>query len=208
MKFQIPNSKFQILMLVLLLLSGCQRLTPKLLEEREATIEELLKSPQDFQEVEVNLIGVLQVSKTKGLFLKDEDFEIKVSTKSSGIAPEDFLDEKVEVGGVLKEEEKETVLEMNWVGILPKEEWLEMAGKKRMALASFLEVAEEEIEIVSSEAVDWPNSALGAPEEGKMYFQVIIPGFKIIYEFEGETYEVHTNNDGSQAVLVNPRTEL
>lgn len=191
-----------------LVFSGCQKLTPKLPEEREATIEELLKSPQDFQEVEVKSTGVLRASKAKGLFLKDEDFEIKVSTKSSGIAPEDFLNEKVEVGGALKEEEKEVVLEMNWVGILPKEEALEVAGEKRIVLASFLEVAEEEIEIVSSEAVDWPNSALGAPEEGKMYFQVIIPGFKIIYKVKSTTYEVHTNQDGSQAVLVEPRTEL
>lgn len=191
-----------------LFFSGCQKLTPKLPEEKETTLKEILEEPQDFQGFEVKLTGVLTVSLSQELILKDKGREIKVSTQSSGISAEDFLNEKVEVGGALKEESGETILEMSWVGIVPREEALTVAEEKLGALAKVLEVEEEEIEIVSSEAVDWPSSALGAPEKGVMYFQVIIPGFKIIYQAEGKTYEVHTNKDGSQAVLLNPRAEL
>lgn len=191
-----------------LLLAGCQRLTPKLPEEKETTVKEILEKPQDFREVEVKLTGVLTVSLNQDLVLKDRGNELKVSTQSSGIAAEDFLNEKVEVGGILKEELEEPVLEMNWVGLIPQEETQAMAEEKIGPLAKFLEVAEEEVEIVSSEAVDWPSSALGAPEEGKLYFQMVTPGFKVTYRAEGKTYEVHTNQDGSQAVLLNPRAEL
>lgn len=199
---------FIFLALSSIVFSGCQRLTPKLPEEKEATVKEVLEKPQDFQEVEVKLTGILKVSKEKGLILKDEDYKIKVSTESSGIAPEDFVNEKVEVGGTLKEEVKEPTLEMSWVGILPKNQAREIAIEKKVALASVLDVDEGEIEVVSTEAVDWPDSSLGAPEEGKMYMQVITPGFKIIYKAQGKAYEVHTNQDGILAVLVEPRVEL
>ena len=210
MKFSIFNFQFSIsiLILALLICSGCQKMIPKLPEEKETTIEEILARPQDFQEVEIKLTGVLKASKEKGLKLIDKDFEIKVSTESSGIAPADFVNEKVEVGGVLKGGVKELTLEMGWVGILPKSQAREIAIEKKAALASVLKVDEGEIEVVSTEVVDWPDSSLGAPEEGKMYMQVITPGFKIIYKAQGKTYEVHTNQDGTLAVLIKPRTEL
>lgn len=191
-----------------LVLTGCQKLTPKLPEEKETTIKNLLEKPQDFQEVEVKLTGVIKASLDKGLVLEERGEKIKVSTQSSGIEAADFLNEQVEVGGFLKEESGEPILEMNWVGIFPQEKDRQIAEEKLGVLAKFLEVEEEKIEVVSSEAVDWANSALGAPEPGKFYFQVITPGFKVIYRAEGRTYEVHTNQDGSQAVLVEPRVEL
>jgi len=191
-----------------LVFSGCQKLTPKLPEEKEARVQEVLENPQDFQAVEVKLTGVLKLAKEKELILEDEGFEIKVSTESSGIGVEDFLNEKVETGGVLKEGVKELVLEMNWVGIVPKPQAVEVAEEKREALASFLKINEGEIEVVSTQSVDWPDTSLGVPEEGKMYMQVITPGYKIVYKAKGKTYEVHTDRDGTLAVLVEPRTEL
>lgn len=66
----------------------------------------------------------------------------------------------------------------------------------------------EEIEIASVEPIDWPDTSLGAPEKGKMYLQVITPGFKIVYKVKGKEYEVHTNEEGNMAILLEPRTEL
>lgn len=199
---------FLLLFSSLVVFSGCQKLTPKLPEETEATIQEILENPKKFQDAEVKLTGVLISSKKNGLVLREEGFEIKVSTESSGIAAEDFLDKEVELGGVLKEGAEEPILEMSWVGVIPKEEAIEVAEEKKAALASVLEIDVEKIEVVSSEAVDWSDTSLGAPEPGKMYAQVITPGFKIIYKAEGKTYEVHTNQDGTLAVLLEPRTEL
>lgn len=203
--------KKTILLLIFALVfvfSGCQKLTPKLPEEKATTVKELLEKPENFKDVEVKLTGTIDASLDKGLVFKDEGERIRISTQSSGIDPADFLDQEVEVGGVLKEKSGEPVLEMNWVGIIPQETDQEMAEEKLGVLAKALEVEEKEIEIISNEAVDWPSSALGAPEPGKMYFQVITPGFKIIYRAQGRTYEVHTNQGGNQAVLIEPRTEL
>jgi hypothetical protein len=50
------------------------------------------------------------------------------------------------------------------------------------------------ISVVSSEAVEWPNSALGCPEPGMVYAQVITPGRKVVLNAGGKTYEYHTGD--------------
>ena len=52
-------------------------------------------------------------------------------------------------------------------------------------------VAEEEIEVVRSEEVDWPDGARGCPEEGEMYTQAIVPGYLVVLEIDGERHHYH-----------------
>lgn len=65
-------------------------------------------------------------------------------------------------------------------------------------LAKRLGVVALEVGVQSVEAVQWRNSSLGCPEEGKMYLQVITPGYRIVLSAGSETYEYHT--DHSRAV--------
>lgn len=65
-------------------------------------------------------------------------------------------------------------------------------------LASKLGVDRAELKLVRSEAVDWPDSSLGCPEPGKVYTQAIVPGYRIIFDHNGQQYEVHSNRDGSR----------
>jgi hypothetical protein len=58
----------------------------------------------------------------------------------------------------------------------------------------------EEIKVVSIEAVNWPDTSLGCPQEGMMYAQVITQGYKIVLEAQGQQYEYHTNEQ-EHAVL-------
>jgi len=60
------------------------------------------------------------------------------------------------------------------------------------------------IAVVSVEAVDWPSTALGCPQPGLMYAQVITPGYLVILIAQGERYEYHTDM-GRQAVLCEKR---
>ena len=53
-------------------------------------------------------------------------------------------------------------------------------------------IAVEDIEVASTEQVDWPDASLGCPEPGAMYAQVITPGYRIVLEADGDTYEYHT----------------
>ena len=52
-------------------------------------------------------------------------------------------------------------------------------------------VAEEEIEVVRAEEVEWPDGARGCPEEGEMYTQAIVPGYLVILEVDGEQHHYH-----------------
>ncbi len=60
-------------------------------------------------------------------------------------------------------------------------------------LAGRLNIAVEQVRLIKQERKDWPDTSLGFPEEGKMYAQVITPGFVIILEANGRLYEYHSD---------------
>ncbi len=53
----------------------------------------------------------------------------------------------------------------------------------------------DEISLTSVEAVQWRDSSLGCPEPGMAYLTVITPGYLILLEVDGETYEYHTDTN-------------
>lgn len=69
------------------------------------------------------------------------------------------------------------------------------------ALASELQVDVDQVEVVSSEAVEWTDSCLGIVDPDTMCAQVITPGFRIVLSVDGQEYEYHTNEDGSVILL-------
>lgn len=46
-------------------------------------------------------------------------------------------------------------------------------------------------QIVSITSMKWPDVSLGCPMEGKMYAQVITPGYKMIVKVAGKEYTYH-----------------
>jgi len=68
-------------------------------------------------------------------------------------------------------------------------------------LAEKLNLTADEITIVSTEAVTWPDGCLGVVRIGVMCTQAEVPGFRIILESDGSNYEYHTNQDGSVIVF-------
>lgn len=52
------------------------------------------------------------------------------------------------------------------------------------------------IELVSTDAITWPNTALGCPEEGVAYAEVMVEGSRITLVADGVTYFYHTDNTG------------
>ncbi len=69
----------------------------------------------------------------------------------------------------------------------PKEQALAVAD-----LAQLLGIAPPAITVVSVEAVTWPDASLGCPKPGMMYAQVLTPGYRVVLEADGKTYEYHT----------------
>lgn len=70
----------------------------------------------------------------------------------------------------------------------------------RQVLASELSLPLGDPGLNTLEAVEWSDSSLGCPQPDTQYIQVIVPGFKFIFEQGGETYEYHTNQNGSNVV--------
>lgn len=60
-------------------------------------------------------------------------------------------------------------------------------------LAQRANVPESVITVSSAEPVEWRDTSLGCPAEGMMYAQVITPGYRIVLEANGQTYEYHAS---------------
>ncbi len=60
-----------------------------------------------------------------------------------------------------------------------------------------LGVDDVEIAVESIENAEWPDSCLGAAQEGEACATVMTPGFVIVLEAGGEQYEYHTDLNGS-----------
>lgn len=66
----------------------------------------------------------------------------------------------------------------------------------RRDLAARLGIELAEIRVVEARTVTWPDSSLGCPEPGRMYLQVLTPGYRIILEARGERYTYHAGRQG------------
>ncbi|MFN2225678.1 MAG: hypothetical protein ACK2UY_05215 [Anaerolineae bacterium] len=67
----------------------------------------------------------------------------------------------------------------------------------REALARQLGLDPLAIQLVETVPVDWPDACLGLPAAGESCAEVITPGFRVIVETGGTSYEFHTDGDGS-----------
>ena len=91
------------------------------------------------------------------------------------------------------------------VATVPHETLNERQQQARRLLAERLSAPVDGLALVSDETVSWSDSSLGCPEQGMMYAQVITPGHRITFVYQGERYEVHTSRDdgaGSQLRMV------
>ncbi|MBU0491126.1 MAG: hypothetical protein KKA73_20655 [Chloroflexi bacterium] len=61
-------------------------------------------------------------------------------------------------------------------------------------------VTETAIAVTSVEAMDWPSTALGCPQPGVVYAQIITPGYQIVLAARGDQFTYHTDS-GATVVL-------
>lgn len=71
------------------------------------------------------------------------------------------------------------------------------------AVVQNLGVAAEQVKVVSTEAVEWPDSCLGIAMEGVSCAQVVTPGFRVTLDVAGKQVEYRTNQDAS---VIRPAT--
>jgi hypothetical protein len=68
------------------------------------------------------------------------------------------------------------------------------------SLSSTLDLPPDQIELVTAQAVIWPNSCMGVQRGGVLCINKQVPGFVIVLGANGKQYEFHTNQDGSLIV--------
>jgi len=54
----------------------------------------------------------------------------------------------------------------------------------------------EEVSVVRAREVDWPDSALGCPEEGMAYTQVVVSGYQVLLQVDGRVFDYHAGSEG------------
>ena len=72
----------------------------------------------------------------------------------------------------------------------------------QQALATQLNLDLTSITIKQVEDMEWPDACLGIANQGVTCAQVITPGYKVILEANGQTYEVRTDKTGSNVQVV------
>lgn len=65
---------------------------------------------------------------------------------------------------------------------------LPVIAKCKTDLAKRLDLQSEDINLIQTQPVNWPDTALGMPEAGRMYAQVITPGLRVILETRNTRY--------------------
>jgi hypothetical protein len=72
----------------------------------------------------------------------------------------------------------------------------ETLDRLRAEVASQKGLTAADVKVISAEAVNWPNGALGCARPGAMYTQAIVPGYRVVLEASGERFAYHASKTG------------
>jgi hypothetical protein len=70
-------------------------------------------------------------------------------------------------------------------------------------LASRAQVKPDAITVVSMTEQQWSDGAMGCPQRGQMYAQMIVPGYRVVLQVSGERYTYHSDRRGNFVVCSN-----
>lgn len=79
----------------------------------------------------------------------------------------------------------------------------ELVGAAQVQLAQYLKVSPAELALQSANAKEWPDGAIGCPQDGQVYPQVVTPGFLLIFTNAAQSVQhaVHTGRSAAQMLL-------
>jgi hypothetical protein len=70
----------------------------------------------------------------------------------------------------------------------------------RRHMAGVLDVPVDQITLLQVEPVTWPDTSLGCLQPGRVYAQVLTPGYRILLEYAGQRYELHSDQSGNSVI--------
>lgn len=83
----------------------------------------------------------------------------------------------------------------------PSEAMDDVVPAAKEYLAAELDAAVDDMEATLVEPKMWRDASLGCPEPGKVYAQVVTPGYRIVLEVDGEQYQLHTDQSGRSITM-------
>lgn len=86
----------------------------------------------------------------------------------------------------------------------PIQKFIDLA---RNDLGKTLAIPADQISVLDTREIIWPNDALGCPAPGKTYSQGKVPGYQINLEANNQQYEYHTDLNGKVLLCVVPSLE-
>jgi len=72
---------------------------------------------------------------------------------------------------------------------------------KALLNSSKLNITPSQISVVSLSKENFPSSALGCEENGKSYTQVVTPGYKVVLQANGKTYDYRLDTKATSVNL-------
>lgn len=63
-------------------------------------------------------------------------------------------------------------------------------------LAGTREADPAAIEVLRAESVTWNDGSLGCPEPGRVYMQVLVPGYRVILVHDGQQFDYRATDQG------------
>jgi hypothetical protein len=66
-------------------------------------------------------------------------------------------------------------------------------------------IPSEELAVVSTQTLEWPDSSVGCPEPGGNYLQVLTEGVKVVVEGHGKSFAVHGTSANNLFICNNPK---
>ena len=66
--------------------------------------------------------------------------------------------------------------------------------------ASRLNVDPKAVEVMRAQAVTWSDGSLGCPEDGMMYAQALVPGYRVTLRAAGQMLDYHAGANGHVAL--------
>lgn len=64
-------------------------------------------------------------------------------------------------------------------------------------------VKHDAITVVSATEQQWSDGAMGCPQPGQMYTQMIVPGYRVVMQAAGNRYAYHSDRRGNFIVCSN-----
>ena len=99
----------------------------------------------------------------------------------------------------------EVRFDQNWLWILDPDIVDKDAARKALIAARQAYVEAQGLPfigptVLAFDPVEWNDTSLGCPMPGLVYAQVITPGFRLVFDYQGQHNEYHTDQDGSNVV--------